>query len=366
MQILQFEIMENKNTDTSRFFKWWKIAIPIVLGLGVVLYFVLKDFNQIDFSLFKFTKYTLLFLILAFVMLVFRDFGYVLRIRVLSGGELSWMQSLKIVLLWEFGSAITPSAVGGTAIATIFLWKEGMSVGKSSAIVLATSFLDELYFSLMFPLILLIVGKSQIFVGEQNVFLEKLFWFAIAGYCLKLAWTILIGYSLFVSPKFISNFLRKIFRIRFLKKWRASAEKVADDYVLANKEFKNKSFVFWIKSFFATFISWTARYLVLNALFIALAVGNYTLSFYDHILIFARQLIMWIIMLVMPSPGGSGFVEGVFSSLMSDFVGIAGFAIIMALVWRLFTYYPYLIIGAVLAPHWLSKKFKRTKKEAVS
>ena len=120
------------------------------------------------------------------------------------------------------------------------------------------------------------------------------------------------------------------------------------------------------KIIFATFISWTARYLVLNALFIALAVGNYTLSFYDHILIFARQLIMWIIMLVMPSPGGSGFVEGVFSSLMSDFVGIAGFAIIMALVWRLFTYYPYLIIGAVLAPHWLSKKFKRTKKEAVS
>lgn len=41
--------MENKNTDTSRFFKWWKIAIPIVLGLGVVLYFVLRDFNQLTF-----------------------------------------------------------------------------------------------------------------------------------------------------------------------------------------------------------------------------------------------------------------------------------------------------------------------------
>ncbi|MCK9254704.1 MAG: flippase-like domain-containing protein [Bacteroidales bacterium] len=356
--------MKNQNSNTYQTFKWWKVFIPIILGLGVVMYFILKDFNQIDFSLFKFTKYSLYFVLLAFVMLIFRDIGYVLRIRILSSAELSWKQCIKIILLWEFGSAITPSAVGGTAMATVFLWKEGMSVGKSSAIVLATSFLDELYFSLMFPLIILIIGKSGIFISGQNLFLEKLFWFAIVGYCLKLAWTIIIGYSLFINPKIISNLLKKLFSFRLLRKWKNSAEKVAEDYVLANKEFKNKSIGFWLKSFFASFISWTSRYLVLNALFIALAVGNFKLGIFDHFLIFARQLVMWIIMLIMPSPGGSGFVEAVFSSLMVDFVGISGFAIVMALVWRLFTYYPYLIIGAILAPHWLNKKFKKAKKKA--
>ncbi|NLB85611.1 MAG: hypothetical protein GX793_00965, partial [Bacteroidales bacterium] len=70
--------MKNQNSNTYQTFKWWKVFIPIILGLGVVMYFILKDFNQIDFSLFKFTKYSLYFVLLAFVMLIFRDIGYVL------------------------------------------------------------------------------------------------------------------------------------------------------------------------------------------------------------------------------------------------------------------------------------------------
>jgi uncharacterized membrane protein YbhN (UPF0104 family) len=47
---------------------------------------------------------------------------------------------------------------------------------------------------------------------------------------------------------------------------------------------------------------------------------NASISISEHLLIFARQLVMWIIMLVMPSPGSSGFVETFFTSFMSDFV----------------------------------------------
>jgi len=63
-------------------------------------------------------------------------------------------------------------------------------------------------------------------------------------------------------------------------------------------------------------------------------------------------------MLVMPTPGGSGFAEAVFSEYMAEFIPI-GFIVVMALVWRLLTYYPYLLIGAFLLPKWIKEKFKK-------
>ena len=81
-----------------------------------------------------------------------RDLGYIIRIRILTDNDLTWMQAFRVIMLWEFTSAITPSTVGGTAVAVVFLNKEGISVGRSTSVVLATSFLDELYFVLMLPL----------------------------------------------------------------------------------------------------------------------------------------------------------------------------------------------------------------------
>lgn len=82
----------------------------------------------------------------------------------------------------------------------------------------------------------------------------------------------------------------------------------------------------------------------------------------DHFLLFARQLVIWIMMLVSPTPGGSGFTEFVFTEYLGEFVPIVGIAAGMALLWRLITYYPYLIIGAVIFPKWLKEKFKKKKK----
>lgn len=76
-------------------------------------------------------------------------------------------------------------------------------------------------------------------------------------------------------------------------------------------------------------------------------------------LIFARQLIMWIMMLISPTPGGSGFAEFVFKEYLGSFIigGGAGVAIAMAIVWRLITYYPYLFVGVFIVPKWIGQHF---------
>lgn len=360
--------MSDTTEKTIGNLKLSRIILPTVLGLGIILWFLIRDFHKLNFSLLFFSPFTIVLLLLAFLMMFLRDLGYIIRLRILSSRELSWVKCFRIIMLWEFSSAITPSAVGGTAIATIFIWKEGINVGKSTSIVIATSFLDELYFSLMFPLIFILFSKIELFgIGDSSSFTNKFFYFAIIGYSVKLAWTVLMGYSIFINPGFFGKLVKKIFKLKILKKWLPAAEKMSNDFEISNVELRNKSYKFWINSIIATFLSWTSRYWVLNFLLIAFifCLGNnsseYMISTYEHLLVFSRQLIMWIMMLIMPTPGGSGFVETIFTSYMADFVPIAGFVVLMALAWRLITYYPYLIIGAFIAPKWINKNFKKNR-----
>ena len=91
----------------------------------------------------------------------------------------------------------------------------------------------------------------------------------------------------------------------------------------------------------ATAISWTARYWVVNTLIITFF-GITLLNWDEHILIFGKQLVMWIMMLISPTPGGSGFAEWVFKEFLTNYIPV-GTGVALAFFWRLVSYYPYLI-----------------------
>ena len=341
-----------------------RIVIPIIIGLSVASYMLYKEWDSETFSLLTIGWFSVIFLVISFVMMLVRDLGYMIRLKILAGEELSWKSVFNIILLWEFTSAVTPSAIGGTGLAVIFIHKEGVNIGRSSAIVLATAVLDELYFILMFPLILFFINADNLFIIDQETtvqalsFANKYFYFAAIGYSIKLAFLLFISYGLFLNPKGIRSFIVWVFKLSFLKRWRNGATKTGDDIILASKDLKQRPFLFWIKAFVATFFSWSARYWVVNFLLLALIFGipdiDFVISMGDHILIFARQLVMWIMMLVMPTPGGSGFAEAIFSEYMAEFIPV-GFVAVMALLWRFVTYYPYLFIGAFIVPRWVRK-----------
>lgn len=335
---------------------------PILIGLAVVGWMLWRDFNPEVFANITFSWTTVGWLLLAVLFMFGRDIGYIIRIRVLSGGELSWLQAFRVIMLWEFTSAITPSAVGGTSVAIIYVHKEGISVGRSSAIVMLTSFLDEIYFIVMFPLLVLIVGVDRLFDIAQHggVIAQGLMTFALIGYALKFAFVCVLSYGLFVNPRGLKWLLLKIFKMRWLRRWYRAVERVGTDIILSSHEIKRAGWRFWLKVVSSTFLSWSSRYLVSNALIMAFFAVS------DQFLLFARQLVMWIMMLVMPTPGGSGFAEYVFSTYCSDLIEVPvamqlGAAALIAVLWRLITYYPYLIAGAIIFPRWIKQKFGRNK-----
>ena len=337
-----------------------RIFIPVVLGLGVVAWILLKEIKTDVLTYIDFTWASVFWLFTAFMFLVTETFFYMWRIRTLSDGDLTWRQCFRVIILWEFTSAISPSTVGGTAVAVVFLNREGITIGRSTSIVLLTSFLDELYFVVLFPLMLLIIGPDNLLINTGNTagtfILNNLVIVAILGFTVILTWVLLIGYGLFFNPLGIKKLLIIIFRLPILKRWYSAAERAGIDIVESSRELKNKPFGFWIRAALSTFLTWTSRYLIINAILMAF------FAFREHILLFARQLVMWIMMIISPTPGGSGFAEVILGNYISDLIPanpdvVGSLGLAMAVIWRLVGYYPVLIAGAVTVPGWLSRKF---------
>ncbi|MDR2926909.1 MAG: flippase-like domain-containing protein [Cytophagaceae bacterium] len=341
-----------------------KIVLPILIGLGVSGFMLYREYKPDSFSLLSFSIQSLFWLILSFGMMATRDLGYIIRIRVLTQNKLSWKKAFNIIMLWEFTSAVTPSAVGGTSVAIFFINREGISVGRSAAVVLVTSFLDELYFIIMFPVLLLLIGSADLFsLGANNTvehwYQNQFLIIAIAGYSLKFLYTMVISYGIFINPRGLKWLLLWIFKLSIIRRWRPQANETGSELVQASREFKSWSFTNWLKAFGATFFSWTARYWVVNTLIITFF-GIKWLGWDNHLLVFGKQLVMWIMMLVSPTPGGSGFAEYVFKEFLGAFIP-AGTGVAMALLWRIVSYYPYLFIGAFVIPKWVKTHFIKVK-----
>jgi uncharacterized protein (TIRG00374 family) len=338
--------------------KSWKIFLPVLIGLMVIAYMFMKEFNPSTFDEIDFTWLSVFWLLMALICIVGRDIGYILRIRTLSERQLTWRQAFRVIMLWEFTSAVTPSSIGGTSVALMYIHKEGISVGKSSAMVMMTSLLDELYFVVMFPALMLVIGIPELFdIEDSPGWTHGMFWLAIIGYIVKFVWVMALIYGMFINPKGLGKMIFIIFKLPFLKRWKRNVVKALREIELSSSELKFKKRSFWLKAVLSTFVSWTSRYWIVNCLFMAF------FTVHDkHFLIFARQLVMWVAMLISPTPGGSGIAEIMFSRYLGEFIPLAGFAVALALLWRLVTYYPYLIVGAFMVPRWISDKFISKKK----
>ena len=235
-------------------------------------------------------------------------------------------------------------------MAVLFLAKENIPVGRSTAMVFVTLLLDEMFFVVTFPILLLFIPFHTLF--SENTVLESgvLILFIIAYIIKMLLCTILIV-GLFFKPQAVRWLIVKLFRLPFLRRWHKSAVKAGDDLVVSAKEIRGKKISYWFPLITATILSWCSRYLVINAIFMAF------FQVHDNLLIFARQFIMWIVMVISPTPGGSGFSEFIFNEYLSEFIPLAGVVPLIVLLWRLLTYYNYLLVGALIVPRWVKSSF---------
>lgn len=354
--------MDTELGKVLKFFQLKRIIIPLILGLGVATVLLIKDFNKDAFLDIHWSVYTFLWLFIALCLQAIRDIAYMYRLRVLTDKQISWRHSFDVVMLWEFASSITPSIVGGSAIALFIVNKEGISMGRSTAIVMITAMLDELFYITMVPIVILVIGMDSLFVTDAGFLMnlggKQAF---IFGYIFILCLTLIITSAIFVSPKGFKRIIVGLASLPFLRRWKQKAVQTGDDIITTSTEMKGKPFMFWVKAFGATVFSWSARFWVVNALIMAFRTSSDQFTHIgDQFLIYGRQLVMWVILLVSPTPGGSGVAEYAFPIFLGEFIP-PGLEMALGLLWRLLSYYPYLFIGFIILPFWIRRVYVKGK-----
>jgi uncharacterized protein (TIRG00374 family) len=390
-----------EETDISKKFSWKNILFPIILGLGAATWLLIHNLsssryvlvepgrgsydwqdadgdgkvnteNAAEFTAKEGGDYALrtsmdvlseltwttemtIWGLVALLMVVIRDFSYVYRIRMLTGKFLTWRKSFDVIMLWESASALTPSVVGGSGFAIFILNREGLNLGKSTAIVFVTAMMDEIFYILMVPLMFVLVGGDNLFpvqwagsaLAEGSM--KALFW---VGYGFIVLLTLLITLSIFSFPYLFKRILMWVFSMKLLRRWLKSVITMGDEIIISSAELRGMKPIFWASGFIPTIFSWTARFFTLNFIVLIFVSG------FDHLVVYGRQLVMWVIMLISPTPGSSGVAELALSAFFSNDILPVAYVAIVAVLWRLLTYFPYLFIGAAILPGWLKRTAK--------
>ena len=291
-------------------------------------------------------------LLLVLLLVLLRDLGYVLRLRWLTDGELGWRQAIETTVLWEFASAITPGIVGGGAVAIWGLHRQGMTAGRSTAVVFSTALLDELFYVVAVPPLLAVFGSTVRPEGLGDAFGWGVFWMSW-GLLVLLAAT--IGFGLFLAPNGTHGLLCSIAGWRALRRWKSRLTRYADELLESAGEMKQLPARRWVAAMLATMLSWTARFFTLVAV-MGMVVAP--LADLDGLLIVARQLVMWVFLLISPTPGSSGVAEWLLGAFFGDWFLLAPSPLAPAmtmLLWRVATHFLYLMIGVLVIPGWLRR-----------
>ena len=337
----------------------WRIVLPVALGVGVAIWLFKRDIDSATLQSIVFDSRTVVGLCLALLFVVGRDFGLAWRFHTIAAGDLTWRRAWRTDIMCAFTSAITPSVVGGSALAIFYLNREGIKLGRATALTLTTLFLDELFFVVFCPVILLLLPWDDLFgmpgvdSAGSDLFLggvKVVFWLVYAGIVI---WTTILYFAIIARPDGSKRVLLRIASWRWLGRWRESIVGMADNMGATSAWVKGRSLRWWAEVFGGTVLSWFSRYFVVNALFWAFVPSA------SGLLVFGRQFVVWVVLMVSPTPGGSGISEWLFANYYGDLIGDLGVAAVLALVWRLFSYYIYLIAGVSLLPGYFGKNARK-------
>ena len=339
-----------KRSVASRF-KPSMVVWPILFGLIGVGYMLWREMhNDIPHEPLVLADHWWVFALMVVLFTLLKDFSGMYRLRVMSGMPLKFRQLFRIRMLYEFTSAVTPSAAGGSSLEVLFIHREGVKISRATSMTILALFMDEMLMIVLFPFLLLLIPYGELFTAE-GYFQYGYLWAFIIGYAMKFVWVTLLFIGLFCKPSVFINIIGFVFRIKFLRRYRNRALRTAVEIRQCAQEIRHESLGYWARMIVSTIGIWGFRFMLAN---MAIMIFN-PLSGADNLMCFARQYILGSVCMIVPTPGGSGFAELMFGDFLSEYISQVMSTVVITSIWRLFTYYYYLIAGVIILPQWLRK-----------
>lgn len=247
--------------------------------------------------------------------------------------DLKFTTALRTTLAGDFGASITPARSGAEPARFLVLAEAGIPTSSALVILFAELFVEALSLATVVLIVAFVFAHAGVVLGALVGVVG-----AYAGFVIGLA-TVAVVLSRRHVDDAAPNWARRLglggTRWRTIQRWFAQVRTTVDSV-------KHIDLRWAVGSYTMSVIHVTMRLCVLPAL--VLGAGAHAAL---------APLALWPLGLlygaaVVPAPGGGGAVELAFRAALAPVIGPGLFAAAL-LWWRFYTFYIYIILGAVVA-----------------
>ena len=306
-----------------------RIALVVIFVLAIsaaVIYFTF-DIRALDY-LTMFSSWSVLCALGALAIGLFFDGTRLLTLTRITGEDLPLPDVVKVVLSNYFLAVLTPGATGGAIAQVMFMRRAGVSVARSTVIILVRTIMSIFFLIVMLPIFMKQDEAITSWVPMPVIMTVSVIFIAIPVAAVALMRT---NY-----PKRIIYYFSRYFR----HERRRQAFRLYYDFRQA-VYIMGKQPVMVLRAFIESGVSLTFIYMTVPAYFLGLQFP------FDLVQVMGRMYLLNLVLYFSPTPGGSGIAEAGFVALFNHLVP-SGTVGILAVLWRFTAEYLPFVLGAFI------------------
>ncbi|MEP0546427.1 MAG: lysylphosphatidylglycerol synthase transmembrane domain-containing protein [Rhodothermales bacterium] len=273
------------------------------------------------------------------------------RLRYISQGTVTLLGGIRGAVAWDFMSAVTPSAVGGAPLAAYFVAKDNdIPVGEATAILLFSMLMDQIWFAFSIPLILLATIYIDVFppaLGAVGAGTITAFFIGMMG------WAVFFAYATLIRPEILERVATWIVGMKWLKRFEGRVRRELVQLRRQAAVLRGQPPRFFVFGFLWSAGVWLSRYATL--LFVVLSVY----PMLDAFTFFVRTGAMILTSMAVPTPGGSGGIEGLYLLFLAPLISEKWLVGPTIITWRIMEYHLFIAAGSVMTVFAVKRRFKR-------
>ncbi len=311
----------------NKLYKRIALVVIFVLAISAAVIYFTFDIRALDY-LTMFSSWSVLCALGALAIGLFFDGTRLLTLARITGEDLPLPDVVKVVLSNYFLAVLTPGATGGAIAQVMFMRRAGVSVARSTVIILVRTIMSIFFLIVMLPIFMKQDEAITSWVPMPVIMTVSVVFIAIPVAAVALMRT---NY-----PKRIIYYFSRYFR----HERRRQAFRLYYDFRQA-VYIMGKQPVMVLRAFIESGVSLTFIYLTVPAYFLGLQFP------FDLVQVMGRMYLLNLVLYFSPTPGGSGIAEAGFVALFNHLVP-SGTVGILAVLWRFTAEYLPFILGAFI------------------
>jgi len=311
-----------------------KLLFLIPLGVigNVVFVLIATDGRVFDSGIRCAPEY----IIIAMLVSIAPWFTGSLRMQLWSGflgKRIRYQDAFRIALGAELGAAISPPLLGGAAVKTGMLMQKGFSGNIALTLAALESMQDGLFFLLVMPLALTLSSSWDLpaIQGLLSSLRRTSLWMYPAGGVVAFC-----AFLLLSQPRF-----RAITRFPLAARLAARIGSAWHTFILTGSTIISHGKMVFGMTFLLTAVQWLCRYSIISILLMGLGLPA------QPVLFLSLQVLVFIFLSFIPTPGGVGGAEAIFYLLYRPFLAPDSIGA-ATMGWRFLTFYFLLLLAAAL------------------